>query len=64
MRNVYWIGGASGAGKSTIARRLAAEHRLIHYATDDVMAEHAGAVRARTARTFMNSRTWTWTSGG
>ena len=23
LRHVYWVGGASGAGKSTIARRLA-----------------------------------------
>lgn len=41
MRHVYWIGGASGGGKSTIARRLAAEHDLTLYATDDVMADHA-----------------------
>ena len=41
MRHVYWIGGGSGAGKSTVARRLAAEHDLIWYATDDVMADHA-----------------------
>jgi adenylylsulfate kinase-like enzyme len=26
LRHVYWIGGASGSGKSTIARRLAALH--------------------------------------
>jgi 2-phosphoglycerate kinase len=41
MRHVYWIGGASGGGKSTMARRLAAEHGLTLYATDDVMADHA-----------------------
>ena len=41
LRNVYWIGGASAAGKSTIARRVAAEHGLRVYATDDVMADHA-----------------------
>ena len=41
LRHVYWIGGGSGAGKSTIARRLAARHGLRVYATDDVMAEHA-----------------------
>jgi len=41
LRHVYWIGGGSGAGKSTIARRVAAEHGLRVYATDDVMAEHA-----------------------
>jgi len=41
LRHVYWIGGGSGAGKSTIARRLAAQHGLRVYSTDDVMAEHA-----------------------
>jgi 2-phosphoglycerate kinase len=42
LRHVYWIGGGSGAGKSTIARRLAAQHGLRLYATDDVMPDHAG----------------------
>lgn len=41
LRNVCWIGGGSGAGKSTIARRLAADHGLTVYATDDVMRDHA-----------------------
>jgi len=41
LRHVYWIGGGSGAGKSTIARRLAAQHGFRLYATDDVMADHA-----------------------
>jgi 2-phosphoglycerate kinase len=41
LRHVYWIGGGSGAGKSTIARRLAARHGLRTYATDDVMSDHA-----------------------
>ncbi|HMI98960.1 MAG TPA: hypothetical protein VK488_03910 [Gaiellaceae bacterium] len=40
LRHVYWIGGGSGSGKSTIARRLAAEHGLRLYATDDVMSDH------------------------
>ena len=40
LRDVYWIGGGSGAGKSTIARRLAARHGLRLYATDAVMADH------------------------
>ena len=40
LRDVYWIGGGSGAGKSTVARRLAARHGLRLYATDDVMADH------------------------
>ncbi len=41
LRHVYWIAGGSGAGKSTIARRIAAQHGLRVYATDDVMADHA-----------------------
>jgi hypothetical protein len=41
LRHVYWIGGGSGAGKSTIARRLAARAGLHLYSTDDVMPDHA-----------------------
>lgn len=41
LRHVYWIGGGSGAGKSTIAHTIAARHGMRVYATDDVMAEHA-----------------------
>jgi 2-phosphoglycerate kinase len=41
LRHVYWIGGGSGAGKSTIARRIATERDLQLYATDDAMADHA-----------------------
>jgi predicted kinase len=36
LKHIYWIGGGSGAGKSTIARRIAAEHGLRVYSTDDV----------------------------
>lgn len=41
LRHVYWIGGGSGGAKSTMARRVAAEHGLRVYATDDAMADHA-----------------------
>ena len=41
LKHVYWIGGGSGAGKSTIARRVAAQHGLHVYPTDDVMIDHA-----------------------
>ena len=41
LQHVYWIGGGSGAGKSTIARRIAAQHGLRVYATDEVMTDHA-----------------------
>lgn len=40
LRHVYWLGGGSCAGKSTVARRLADEYGLHLYATDDTMAEH------------------------
>lgn len=40
LRDVYWIGGGSGAGKSTVARGLADQYGLRRYATDDVMADH------------------------
>jgi hypothetical protein len=41
LRHVYWVGGASGAGKSTIARRLADKHGLRLYSTDEAMASHS-----------------------
>ena len=41
LRHVYWIGGGSAAGKSTIARRIADRHGFRVYATDDAMADHA-----------------------
>ncbi|MCD0443537.1 hypothetical protein LO763_07835 [Glycomyces sp. A-F 0318] len=41
LRHVYWIGGGSGAGKSTVAARLADRHGLRLYSTDATMADHA-----------------------
>jgi 2-phosphoglycerate kinase len=41
LQHVYWIGAGSGAGKSTIARRIAIQHGLRVYSTDEVMADHA-----------------------
>jgi 2-phosphoglycerate kinase len=41
LRHVRWIGGGSGAGKSTIARRLATAYGLRLYSSDAVMEEHA-----------------------
>ncbi|WP_063735665.1 AAA family ATPase [Streptomyces sp. RTd22] len=49
LRNVFWLGGGSGAGKSTIARRLADRHGWHLYATDDVMRDHAGRTTAEEA---------------
>ena len=47
LGHVRWIGGGSGAGKSTIARRLTARHGLRRYATDQVMADHGRRVVLR-----------------
>ena len=41
LQHVYWIGGGSGAGKSTVARQLAARYDLDHFSTDDAMPDHA-----------------------
>lgn len=40
LAHVYWLGGGSGAGKSTIARRIAEAHGLRLYSTDSVMSDH------------------------
>ena len=49
FRHVHWIGGGSGGGKSTIARRLAEVHGLTIYSTDAVMSDHAGRIMAQDA---------------
>lgn len=41
LRHVRWIGGGSGAGKSTVARALAAEYGLRLYQSDDTLSDHA-----------------------
>ena len=47
--DVFWIGGGSGAGKSTVARRLAEQYDLALYDTDAVMGEHAARSDPRTS---------------
>ena len=42
LRQVYWIGGGSGAGKSTVGRRVAARQGFRCYSTDEAMSDHAG----------------------
>jgi hypothetical protein len=42
LRHVRWIGGGSGAGKSTVARRLAADHGLRPYSCDEAISAHVG----------------------
>lgn len=46
LGHVYWIGGGSAAGKSTIARRIAAAHNLVLYSTDETMSDHARRITA------------------
>lgn len=41
LPGALWIGGGSGAGKSTVAARLAERHGLRRYDTDAAMADHA-----------------------
>jgi hypothetical protein len=40
LAHVRWIGGGSGAGKSTVAARLAAQHGLQVYSTDASIRTH------------------------
>ncbi|MGW3359303.1 hypothetical protein ACWDFL_28455 [Streptomyces bungoensis] len=49
LRHVYWIGGGSGAGKSTTARRLADRYGWRLYLTDDVMPDHAARTTSQDA---------------
>ncbi|MEV3937229.1 hypothetical protein AB0K52_14780 [Glycomyces sp. NPDC049804] len=56
LRHVYWIGGGSGAGKSTVARRLADRFGLRYCGTDESMQDHARrttAVEAPLLHEFM-----------
>ncbi|MFI6518002.1 shikimate kinase [Spirillospora sp. NPDC050679] len=49
LRHVYWIGGGTGAGKSTIARRIANRHGMRLYDTDAAMPDHARRLPAAQA---------------
>ena len=40
LRHVYWIGGGSGSGKSTVAKRLAERYNLQIYSTDETIRNH------------------------
>jgi hypothetical protein len=42
LRHVRWIGGGSGAGKTTVARQLADDHGLRLYSCDATLAAHVG----------------------
>ncbi|MFG3343206.1 hypothetical protein [Glycomyces sp. NPDC048151] len=49
LRHVYWIGGGSGAGKSTVAAALADRYGLRLYGTDESMPDHAKRTTAAEA---------------
>jgi 2-phosphoglycerate kinase len=49
LRHVRWLGGGSGAGKSSVALELAARHGVRPFSTDDAMAEHARRLDAVSA---------------
>ncbi len=56
LEHVRWIGGGSGAGKSTVARRLATAHGLKLYDCDLSISEHvarADATDAPLLRAFL-----------
>jgi hypothetical protein len=42
LRQVYWIAGGCGAGKSTVARCIAIRWGMSVYSADEVMSNHAG----------------------
>lgn len=49
LDHVYWIGGGSGADKSTVARALSERYGLRMYDTDAVMEDHAARSDPRTS---------------
>lgn len=49
LDHVRWLGGGSGAGKSTIARLLAERHGAKIYSTDETLSSHAGDLNADAA---------------
>ena len=58
---VYWIGGVTCSGKSTLARLLAGRHGWAHYETDahfDRHAREADAVRQPTMHAFQHDKGW------
>jgi hypothetical protein len=59
LQHVHWIGGGSGGGKSTIARRLAEAHSLTVYSTDAVMSDHASRSTAQDAPYLSEFKTMT-----
>ena len=46
LRHIRWLGGGSGAGKSTVARLLAANYGLRLYSCDDMQPAHTARSNA------------------
>ena len=40
LRDVYWLGGGSGSGKTTVAQRLATTYGFHLYSTDEAVRDH------------------------
>lgn len=49
LDHVRWLGGGSGAGKTTVTRLLAARFDLRRYSTDDTIAAHSARLDAVSA---------------
>ena len=49
LEHVVWLGGASGSGKTTVARQFAEEQGMRLYSTDDAMTGHAARLNATEA---------------
>ena len=41
LQHIRWIGGGSGAGKSTVSRQLAEKHGLRLYKCDEMQSSHS-----------------------
>jgi hypothetical protein len=59
LEHVFWIGGGSAAGKSTVAQRLAEQRGLQVYPTDDAMSGHAAELTPDEAPLLADFRTMT-----
>ncbi|WP_206540127.1 hypothetical protein [Tateyamaria sp. ANG-S1] len=46
LSHIRWLGGGSGAGKTTLARELAQTHCAHLYSSDDTMQDHAARCSA------------------
>lgn len=49
LAHIRWVGGGTGAGKSTVTRRLADRYGLAVYGTDTTIGSHSGRLDAGAA---------------